>query len=366
MPHKAEHITPPYSVPLSSVELARRPWTSYQKTSYRLSVSYESYRHTLHTLITLHFLSHVFEWFCHEQSRTLSLSTHPATFTKPEWDNWMKDARVKKAARELPMMVLWLPKKARWHATDSTALTQDKDLEQPKKIGEFLEQVISSLSSMYPAFKRVLPSNLSSFTPQETLQTWMKEISQYSFADCSPTLQLKSYLDLWDAVQKEAAIQDTYASHIEYATPSVAKLMIACLDPLKGHIYDPAMGQGNLLTACRAKTLLQESSSPLHFYGEENCPQLWQLARLKLIVMGLVSEAELSQADEPKLALNSSSNTHLKVDTLLSCPPFTPKPSDTELLLSTQKSLFSESIDLTKITDQEHLSSIASTETYLL
>jgi predicted DNA-binding transcriptional regulator AlpA/SAM-dependent methyltransferase len=101
----------------------------------------------------------------------------------------------------------------------------------------------------------------------------------------------------------------------EHATPSsVADLMVALADPIRGVVFDPACGHGTLLLAAD-----REAKAPLTLIGQEINPTVRRIARLRMFVHGL--DAEVVRGDTLR---DDGPEQTAKVDLVLADPPFGP------------------------------------------
>mgnify|MGYP006279603501 FL=1 len=103
----------------------------------------------------------------------------------------------------------------------------------------------------------------------------------------------------------------------EFYTPrEVAVLMAKILDPEPGYeIYDPCNGSSGLLIKCylrlKEKYANKDKVEPLHFYGQENQPSTYAMAKMNTFIHGM-EEGDIRLGDTMHRPAFTESDTSLK------------------------------------------------------
>lgn len=106
----------------------------------------------------------------------------------------------------------------------------------------------------------------------------------------------------------------------EFYTPqSIVKLMVSLIEPFEGNIYDPCCGSGGMFVqATEMVKNIQFGKQKISIYGQELSKSTYGLCKMNLAMRGIID----SELGEPKCTLKHDQHPTVKVDYVLSNPPF--------------------------------------------
>ena len=115
----------------------------------------------------------------------------------------------------------------------------------------------------------------------------------------------------------------------EFYTPKmVVRLIVECLRPEKGSIYDPTCGSGGmLLEAVHYMERQGKNPKALHLYGQEMNLNTWAICKMNLFLHN-IDDASIERGDtlrDPKHLVSEGSKTIMTFDRVLANPPFSLK-----------------------------------------
>jgi type I restriction enzyme M protein len=115
----------------------------------------------------------------------------------------------------------------------------------------------------------------------------------------------------------------------EFYTPKmVVRLIVECLRPEKGSIYDPTCGSGGmLLEAVHYMKRQGKNPKALHLYGQEMNLNTWAICKMNLFLHN-IDDASIERGDtlrDPKHLVSEGSKTIMTFDRVLANPPFSLK-----------------------------------------
>ena len=115
----------------------------------------------------------------------------------------------------------------------------------------------------------------------------------------------------------------------EFYTPKmVVRLIVECLRPESGSIYDPTCGSGGmLLEAVHYMERQGKNPKALHLYGQEMNLNTWAICKMNLFLHN-IDDASIERGDtlrDPKHLVSEGSKTIMTFDRVLANPPFSLK-----------------------------------------
>ena len=115
----------------------------------------------------------------------------------------------------------------------------------------------------------------------------------------------------------------------EFYTPKmVVRLIVECLRPENGSIYDPTCGSGGmLLEAVHYMERQGKNPKALHLYGQEMNLNTWAICKMNLFLHN-IDDASIERGDtlrDPKHLVSEGSKTIMTFDRVLANPPFSLK-----------------------------------------
>tara|TARA_Y100000310_G_scaffold332551_1_gene408369 strand:+ start:281 stop:1801 length:1521 start_codon:yes stop_codon:yes gene_type:complete len=206
----------------------------------------------------------------------------------------------KKTAEDLveedhSLVWFYIPKNARWEAV----------FKQSTRLGEFLTDAVRAIARENPKLQGVIDTkdfNESSgghrIVSDELLKSLIDVLNKHKLGlkDAEPDILGRA----WEYLLRKFA-EGSGKSAGEFYTPKeVAILMAKIVDPKEGEsVYDPCLGSGGLIikTFLRFKEKYGNDSKikPLQFYGQEDSPDTYAMARMNSFIHRM--EAEIARGD---------------------------------------------------------------------
>ena len=110
-----------------------------------------------------------------------------------------------------------------------------------------------------------------------------------------------------------------------YTPKSVVNLIVECLEPYKGKVYDPAMGSGGFFVSSEKfiemhsdKKHINQAKRKISLYGQESDPTTWRLAAMNMAIRGMEFDFGKAPAD----TFSKNQHPDLKADFIMANPPF--------------------------------------------
>ncbi|UUD35072.1 type I restriction-modification system subunit M [Mycoplasmopsis caviae] len=205
--------------------------------------------------------------------------------------------------------VLIIPNEANWREIAKFSKTEE--------IGEKIDNAFILIEKKNPELNGILPKiYATSSVDKSKLGDLFEEFSNH----------LKLDLEDGDFIGKTYEyFMGRFARKLgekggEFFTPKcIVDLLIRMLDPKVGRIYDPCCGSGGMFvqTSAFLKQNNQDSSK-LSIYGQELNAETWRIAKLNLIIRGLMPNLGTSAADTFK----NDMHKNIKFDYIIANPPF--------------------------------------------
>lgn len=213
----------------------------------------------------------------------------------------------------------YIPEKARW-ANIAKRTT---------RLGEYLTDAVRAIARHNPKLQGVIDFVDFNATAagqriisDDSLKQLIDILGRYRLGlkDVEPDILGRAYEYL---LRKFA--EGSGQSAGEFYTPKEVAIMMAyIMDPKPGEeIYDPCCGSGGLLIKChlrfREKYGSNTKIAPLKFYGQENIPTTYAMAKMNVFIHDMEAEIALEDTMKRPLFLNSDGSLR-KFDVVLANP----------------------------------------------
>lgn len=201
--------------------------------------------------------------------------------------------------------------------------------EHTTNIGEHLNTAFHAIEDadlrLKGIFQDVDFNNKERF-PDVVLEMLLQHFDRYRLRNCDvePNMLGNAYEYL---IAKFA--DDAGKKGGEFYTPKmVVRLIVECLRPEKGNIYDPTCGSGGmLLEAVHYMERQGKNPKALHLYGQEMNLNTWAICKMNLFLHN-IDDAFIERGDtlrDPKHLVAEGSKAIKTFDRVLANPPFSLK-----------------------------------------
>lgn len=207
--------------------------------------------------------------------------------------------------------IFYVPKKARWEYL----VEHSKDV----NIGEIIDDALTAIEKENTSLKNVLPKDYNSPT--------MRNVNLGELIDLFTNIKVGT---------KEAKEKDLLGRIYEYFLGQFAKnelqkggefytpaclvrIMVECIEPYQGKVYDPACGSGGMFVQSM-KFVNDHQGNPYNIgiFGQEKNPTTWRLAKMNLAIRSMYGNLGKYAAD----TFTEDLHKDLKADFILANPPF--------------------------------------------
>lgn len=203
---------------------------------------------------------------------------------------------------------LFPPAKARWNEDDGIKANAQKD-----NIKILLDDALEELENKYPhELKGLLPrvyagSNLDRENVTRLIDLFSRDFRQEGKSAEGVLGKVYEYF-----IGEFASSEGKRGG--EYFTPeSIAKTLVAMLEPTSGRVLDPCCGSGGMFVQSEKFT---KHSGNLSFYGQESKDFTYRLCRMNLFIHGLSGDIKLGNS------YHAFQHAQLKADYIIANPPF--------------------------------------------
>lgn len=107
-----------------------------------------------------------------------------------------------------------------------------------------------------------------------------------------------------------------------YTPDSIVKTIVACLEPTKGRVYDPACGSGGMFV--QSEKFIEAhrgDSKDISIFGQESNGTTWKLCKMNLAIRRI----EVDLGKEPADSFTNDQHKTKKMDYIMANPPFNVK-----------------------------------------
>jgi type I restriction enzyme M protein len=207
--------------------------------------------------------------------------------------------------------VFCVPKEARWSFLEENA-------RQPT-IGQLIDDAMAAIEEMNPDLKGALPKDYNRPALDKLM---LGELIAFisSIAVDEPRDNAKDIFgSVYEYFLGGYAGSEGRRGGEFYTPPSLVRLMVDMLEPLKGRVYDPCCGSGGIFV--QSEKFVESHGgrvNDISIYGQESNHTTWRLAKMNLAVRGM--RADLRWNNEG--SLHNDEMKRLRFDYVLANPPF--------------------------------------------
>ena len=208
--------------------------------------------------------------------------------------------------------VFFVPQNARWHYIMQNA--------KQSNIGTILDNAMQLIEQENASLKGVLPKvyakeNLDSISLGGLIDLLSNQSLQGDKVHNNDILG-----HIFEYFLGEFALSEGKKGGQFYTPNSVVELLVACLEPYKGRVFDPCCGSGGMFVQSEAFVQNHQGKiDDISIYGQESNQTTWRLAKMNLAIR---------QIDSSQVKWNSEgsflndAHKDLKADFVIANPPF--------------------------------------------
>ncbi|MCM2348636.1 MAG: type I restriction-modification system subunit M [Bacteriovoracaceae bacterium] len=301
-------------------EIEKTLWAAADKL--RANMDAAEYKHVVLGLIFLKYVSDSFEEFREKLKKEL---------TDPKHENYFKGASSDDIEEELEDRdyytsnnVFWVPAESRWHGNPTKNIKGIQDKAKLPTIGKDIDDAMEAIEKDNPKLKNVLPKDFARRQPNIRLGELVDLISTIGFNDSEH--HSKDILGhVYEYFLGQFASAEGKKGGQFYTPKSVVNLIVECLEPYEGRVYDPAMGSGGFFVS--SEKFIEAHSDKKHvsinkrkisLYGQESNPTTWRLSAMNMAIRGI----DFDFGKEPADTFSKNQHPDLKADFIMANPPF--------------------------------------------
>ncbi len=212
----------------------------------------------------------------------------------------------------LALNAFFVPQNARWHTIMQNA--------KQNNIGTILDNAMQEIEQENASLKGVLPKvyakeNLDSISLGGLIDLLSNQSLQGDKVHNNDVLG-----HIFEYFLGEFALSEGKKGGQFYTPKSVVELLVACLEPYKGRVFDPCCGSGGMFVQSEAFVQSHQGKiDDISIYGQESNQTTWRLAKMNLAIR---------QIDSSQVKWNSEgsflndAHKDLKADFVIANPPF--------------------------------------------
>ncbi len=221
-----------------------------------------------------------------------------------------------------------VPKEARW--MDGTKGIQDRAYD--KNIGKIIDNAMLAIERANPALTNILPKEYSKVGSIINLGDLVMLISQIKLVGKETTDVLGHVYEYF--LGQFASAEARKAGQF-YTPRSIVNLIVECLKPYDGIVYDPAMGSGGFFVSSDKfiKSNKRTGKDKLTIYGQESNPTTWRLSAMNMVIRGLNFNFGKIPAD----TFTKNQHPNLKADFIMANPPFNVREWESDKLTNDKR-----------------------------
>ena len=323
--NKTSHSHSPTTKPLQSLEdIEKKLWQAADKL--RSNMDAAEYKHIVLGLIFLKYISDSFD----ELRQSLRLR-----FQDPKDEYYIENATSQDIEEALEdrdyyteKIVFYVPAPARWYgnrATGRTGRTGRQGIQDKAKspdIGKVIDDAMMAIERENPKLKGILSKDFAKRQTHIRLGELIDLISTIGFSNSE--YRAKDVLGhIYEYFLGQFASAEGKRGGQFYTPRSVVNLIVECLEPYQGRIYDPAMGSGGFFVS--SQKFIEHHADNKHIkksnvslYGQESNPTTWRLSAMNMAIRGI----EFDLGKKPADTFHDCQHLQLKADFVMANPPF--------------------------------------------
>jgi type I restriction enzyme M protein len=251
--------------------------------------------------------------------------------TDPNHDNYFEGSSLKDIEVELEDRdhyksnnIFWVPQVSRWHGNNVTGNKGIQDKAKQSDIGKHIDEAMDSIEKDNLKLKSVLPKDFARRQPNIRLGELVDLISTIGFNDSEH--HSKDILGhVYEYFLGQFASAEGKRGGQFYTPKSVVNLIVECLEPYEGRVYDPAMGSGGFFVSSEKfieahvdKKHIDEAKRKISLYGQESNPTTWRLSAMNMAIRGV----DFNFGKESGDTFTKNQHPDLKADYIMANPPF--------------------------------------------
>ena len=333
-------------------ELDNKFWKAADKL--RANMDAANYKHVVLGLIFLKYVSDAFEARQQELITLFRDVGNPDNIYAMSRDGYDSDEEYAQAiVDELEVEdyyteknIFWVPKAARWDTLKNKAMlptgtvlwvdeTTGKDVTL-RSVSWLVDNALDEIEKTNPKLKGILNRISQYQLGNEVLTGLINTFSDANFSNPEyngEKLNLKSK-DILGHVYEyflgQFALAEGKQGGQYYTPKSIVTLIVECLQPYNGRVYDPAMGSGGFFVssdrfieehAGEKQYNAAEQKQKISVYGQESNPTTWKLAAMNMAIRGIDFNFGTKNAD----TLLDDQHPDLRADFVMANPPFNMK-----------------------------------------
>ncbi len=288
----------------------------------RVNMDAAEYKHVVLGLIFLKYVSDSFDEFRENLKKEL---------TDPKHDHYYEGASEEDIEAELEDRdyyksnnIFWVPQIARWHGNTVTGYQGIQDKAKQSDIGKTIDDAMEAIEKDNSKLKNVLPKDFARRQPNIRLGELVDLISTIGFNDSEH--HSKDVLGhVYEYFLGQFASAEGKKGGQFYTPKSVVNLIVECLEPYEGRVYDPAMGSGGFFVSSEKfieahtdKKHVDEAKRKISLYGQESNPTTWRLSAMNMAIRGI----DFNFGKKPADTFSQNQHPDLKADFIMANPPF--------------------------------------------
>ncbi len=289
-------------------DIEKKLWIAAEKL--RINMDASEYKHVVLGLIFLKYTSDSFENFrtkLVEQKKT----------NKKKLEALLEDQKY-----YISNNIFWVPPKARWHKTYKNSGIQNKA--NDPNIGKIIDSAMEQIEKDNPKLKNVLPKGFAKRQTNIRLGELIELISTIGFNNLE--YNAKDILGhVYEYFLGQFASLEGRKGGQFYTPKSVVNLIVECLEPYKGKVYDPAMGSGGFFVSSEKfieahinGNNVNQARRKISLYGQESNPTTWKLSAMNMAIRGF----EFNFGKKPADTFIDNQHKNLKANFVMANPPF--------------------------------------------
>lgn len=301
-------------------DIEKKLWQAADKL--RANMDAAEYKHVVLGLIFLKYVSDSFDEFRENLKKEL---------TDPKHEHYYEGASEEDIETELEDRdyyksnnIFWVPQNARWHGNTVTGYKGIQDKAKQSDIGKTIDDAMDAIEKDNPKLKGVLPKDFARRQPNIRLGELVDLISTIGFNDSEH--HSKDILGhVYEYFLGQFASAEGKKGGQFYTPKSVVNLIVECLEPYEGRVYDPAMGSGGFFVSSEKfieahtdKKHIDEAKRKISLYGQESNPTTWRLSAMNMAIRGV----DFNFGKEPGDTFTKNQHPDLKADYIMANPPF--------------------------------------------
>lgn len=301
-------------------DMEKKLWLAADKL--RANMDAAQYKDIVLGLIFLKYISDRFDEFRGK------LKSH---FTNPNHEYHIPDASQEEIEMALEdrdyyksKNVFWVPAPARWHGNKIMGEKGIQDKAKQSNIGQIIDDAMRAIERENPKLKNILPKIFTQRGANIRLGELIDLISTIGFksADHHATDILGHVYEYF--LGQFASAEGKRGGQF-YTPRSVVNLIVECLEPYQGRVYDPAVGSGGFFVSSHRfieshadRKHVEKARRQISLYGQESNPTTWRLSAMNMAIRGI----EVNLGRGPADTFTDNQHLDLKADFVMANPPF--------------------------------------------